>query len=246
MRLLEDSASAEVYGRACIVGTEYFPPSGVVTVGGFRSSRLQEIAGVLRGEPQTAARDSAMPTVTTAALRAWASEQAELIAISSISRERKLHAASVVMLCGGNASALPVAIRDLEYLTASSLAEFLRDLDEVELYLGSEITYDEDDNVRPKDFKNDFVVSSKLFFVPRHVPSILKLGAEDWPACIPGLHPPGQARCCEDVFHATIKTAWEATPEYDEDSRVVGEVAGEEILRRVRIYTRPRDLSRYA
>jgi len=46
------------------------------------------------------------------------------------------------MLCGGDASSLPIAILDGEYLTETSLSILLRGLVEVEVYKGIEIEYD--------------------------------------------------------------------------------------------------------
>ena len=237
-RELRDSRTGEVHGRACICIGRYYT-AGVVTVGGFRADTLQHIAGVLCGETESVARNSAMPTVPAPVLREWAMEQAKLISLAKLSGEHKLEAASLVMLCGGDASELPVAIRDGEYLTVSALESLLQGLSEVEMFEGSEIEYDEDDDVRPKAFRNDFTVSSTLFLVPRQASSILASSKQSWPECVPELYLAEQPKCCEDAFHSALKQAWGAEPEWDEDSRVVGEVHGEEISRQIRIYSRP-------
>ena len=156
-------------------------------------------------------------------LREWATEQAKLVASTKMPRDHKLEAASLVMLCGGNVSDLPVAIRDGEYLTASALESLLQELGEVEMYEGSEIEYDEDDDVRPKAFKNEFSVSATLFLVPHRAHSILTVGEQSWPECVPELYSESQERCCEDAFHGALRRAWGVEPEWDEDSRVVGE-----------------------
>jgi hypothetical protein len=111
------------------------------------------------------------------------------------------------------------------------------------MYEGGEIDYDEDDDVRPKAFKNEFIVSPTLFLVPEAASSILIVGKRSWPECVPDLYLPDQPKCCEDAFHSALKRAWGAEAEWEEDSRVVGEVQGEEILRQVRIYSRPGDPS---
>jgi hypothetical protein len=243
LRFLQDVKTGEMYGRACICAGSHHYTAGVVTVGGFRADTLGRLAGVLFGETESVARNSAMPTVPAPVLREWATEQAKLIESAKVSGEHKLEAASLVMLCGGDASVLPVAIRDGDYLTVSALEALLREVDEVEMYEGSEIEYDEDDDVRPKAFRNDFIVSPTLFLVPRRVASILTVGKQSWPECVPQLYLTGQPKCCEDAFHSVLKRAWGVEPEWDEDSRVVGEVHGEEISRQVRIYSRPVDPS---
>ncbi|MCX6929426.1 MAG: hypothetical protein NT154_40360, partial [Verrucomicrobia bacterium] len=242
-RELRDSKSGETHRRACICVGSSFYTAGVVTVGGFRADTLRDIAGVLRGETESVARNSAMPSVPAPVLREWATEQARLVASTKLPGDYRLEAASLVMLCGGDASDLPVAIRDGEYLTVSALGTWLRGLDEVETCEGSEIEYDEDDDVRPKAFRNDFKVSPALFLVPRRARSILSVGKQSWPECVPELYLADQPKCCEDAFHGALKRAWGIEPESDEDSRVVGEVRGEEISRQVRIYSRPLDPS---
>jgi hypothetical protein len=213
-------------------------------VGGFSSEPLQEVAGVFFGETETVARNSAMPTVPAALLREWATEQARLIAGSRIAGDEKLQAASLVMLFGGEVSDLPVAVRNGEYLTAKEVEALLRELDEAEVHKGSEIQYDEDeDDVAPKAFKNDFVSSSTLFLVPDRTHSILTVGKQQWPECVPELYLADQPKCCEEAFHQVLKRAWGVEPEMDSDTRVVGEVHGYEISRVVRIYSRPIDPS---
>jgi hypothetical protein len=242
-RELRDSRSGETHGRACIwVGSRY-DMVGVVTVGGFRADMLHQIAGVLRGETESVARNSAMPTVPAPILREWATEQAELIASARLSGRQKLDAASLVMLCGGVAFALPVAIRDGEYVTVAALDVVLRGLDTVEVYEGNEIEYDEDDDVRPKAFRNYFKVSPTLFLVPDGASSILTVGKQSWPECVADLYLADEPKCCQDAFRGALRHAWGVEPEWDEDSRIVGKVDGEEISRQVRIYSRPTDRS---
>ena len=243
LRLLRDSKSGETHGRACICAGNPYWTAGVVTVGGFRADTLCHIAGVLRGETESIARNSAMPTVPAAVLREWATEQAGLIASAKLSGGHKLGAASLVMLCGGVASDLPLAIRDGEYVTVGTIESLLSELSEVKVYEGDEIEYDEDDDVRPKAFKHEFIVSPTLFLVPRGASPILMVGKQSWPECVADLYLPDRPKCCEDSFHSALKRAWGAEAEWEEDSRVVGEVQGEEISRQVRIYSRPVDPS---
>ncbi len=147
------------------------------------------------------------------------------------------------MLCGGKISSLPLAIRDETYLDTGSIEELLRDIDdEILVYEGTEIEYDEDDDVLPKAFRNEFVPLSTLFFVPGKVSSILTIGKEYWPACLPDLYVLDQPKCCQEAFDMALERVWRCEPEYDKDVRVVGEVDGETISRTVRIYSRPTDI----
>lgn len=241
LRELTDPITGEHHGRASIFPSSQYwrPGDGVVTVGGFLAAKLQNIVGILRGEPRTVSRDSAMPTVPAGVLRAWASEQAELVAKMNITGRQKLHAAQVVMLLGGVPTDLPIAIRDDDYLTSAQLEEVLRTESQVEVYMGDELEYDEDDDVRPKDFNADLEVSKTLILIPKRDPSILDVGGEKWPQCIPDIYLSGRPRTCESAFHGVLHRAWGGGEEYDEDSRPVGTVHETEIMRNVRLYVRP-------
>ena len=244
LRLLRALASQETYGRACICVNRFHSQSGVVTVGGFRADSLYCIAGVLAGETETIARDCAMPSVPSEVLRAWATDQAGLIAATGrLSGEVRLEAARIVMLCGGDASALPLAIYGNAYLTLADLEGLLKGLHEVEVYEGSEIDYDEDDYVPERAFKDDFKKSSTLFFVPTEAPSILTVGKQYWPECVAGLYLPGSPKCCCEAFLMAIRRVWASEPECEKESRVVGEVHGAEISREIKVYRRSLDLS---
>jgi hypothetical protein len=244
LRFLKDPASGEIHGRAAFnVGVRY-GATGVVTVGGFRAAKIYELIGVLKGETSVVTRQSAMPTVTGPILRAWASEQAELIAKAGLPLSEKLKAASLAMLCGGDASKLPIVIQNDEYLTEKELESQLKELDEVEVFLGTEIDYSEEDDIRPSSFRNSFQVSTTLLFLPKTVPSILTVSNLSWPNCVPDLYLDENPQSCEEAFHRAVIAAWGGKAEFDEDTRNVGEVEGEDIKRAVRIYSRPIDVGK--
>ena len=69
------------------------------------------------------------------------------------------------------------------------------------------------------------------------------VGKQSWPECVADLYLPDRPKCCEDAFHIALKRAWGTEAEWEEDLRVVGEVQREQILRQVRIYSRPLDPS---
>jgi hypothetical protein len=245
LRVLTDPTTGEIHGRACLcLGPSYSVSPGVVTVGGFRACPVDCVGGVLLGEAATVARNTATPTATGSALREWAAEQARLISASKLDGDGKLVAASLVMLCGGDASDLPIAILNGEYLTGKELEHRLSAcLDEIQVYEGEVIEYDEDDYVVQRHFKDAFSASETLFFVPKKHPSLLRIGNQEWPSCIPGLYLPERPKCCEDAFHLALKAAWKTDPQWEEEKRTVGNVDGQEIEREVRIYSRPIDLS---
>jgi hypothetical protein len=111
--------------------------------------------------------------------------------------------------------------------------------------MGDGLEYDDEDDVRPKDFNADLVVSKSLIFVPLSEPSVREIGGVNWPACLPNLYLPEQPRTCEAAFEAVVKRAWNKEPEYDDDERVVGTVHHTEIFRAVRIFVRPVNITEY-
>jgi hypothetical protein len=138
---------------------------------------------------------------------------------------------------------LPIAIRDEEYLTDGEMEDLLRTVDEVAVYMGMELEYEEDDDVRPKDFEEDLSVSSELVFVPDRRLAILKLGGIFWPENLADLYTQDHLKTCEDAFHRSLERARGSVPDYDEDQRSVGKVHGTVIDRMVRVYARPTDAS---
>jgi hypothetical protein len=86
----------------CAIGTKlYHDDAGDVAVGGLRSMGLKQIAGVLVGRPERAARDLATPVVSGAALSRWATAQATLMGTADLTESERRAVAWAVFLCGG-------------------------------------------------------------------------------------------------------------------------------------------------
>jgi hypothetical protein len=124
LRLLHGPAG-EVLGRATITfmwkyGPGYSP--GVIVNGGFRIDKLESIAGVLVGSPQSAARESALPRVEPKELARWATEQGKLWQRESLPTESLNEVAQVVRNCGGEVMGLPIAFTDTGWLTPEDIA----------------------------------------------------------------------------------------------------------------------------
>jgi hypothetical protein len=129
------SADGSLVGRACITAgfaSRQFDDSfvsGVVTVGGLASCSMSGIAGILLGESQVAARDSAKPIVSHVQLANWATEQAELIADTSAADDYKSACAQYIRLCGGRTGALPIAVHQERWVTYADIVALARDSD---------------------------------------------------------------------------------------------------------------------
>lgn len=129
---------------------------GTLCVGGFATSPLQGIAGVILGESTKAARDSARPIVSPTELSRWANEQAALVAQLYIEPESLACSAEIIRLCGGETGALPIAIHRGNWLSAADIEKL--DLPEVIVIV--------DHFVRETELKHEdgFIANENVFF----------------------------------------------------------------------------------
>ncbi|MBI4662517.1 MAG: ATP-binding protein [Verrucomicrobia bacterium] len=240
LRPLQDSAG-RFFGRACIQpGDRHFSTRGLVTVGGFKSADLNHFGGILLGDTQAVARDVAIPIVPANVLRAWATEQAELLAKTRISDRLKAHGTAVVMALGGEVGILPIVIRDEDYLNAQMVTEIVSTASEIDVYSGVKIEFDEDeDDVHPREFRLHFKPSSELFFLPEFSQGILRVGSQNWPGCLPNLCPPDSPKCFRDALEQVLWKVWNVEPVCEEEERIVGKVQGHAIRRAVDVYSKP-------
>jgi hypothetical protein len=121
--LLKDS-SDEIVGRASLIphifGENY--SSGVVTVGGFRTTETKHVAGILVGNPGSAARDTAIPVIPTEEFQRWASEQAALGCKVCHDQTALIRLSECVRSCGGNTGNLPIAKYGSDWLNFKEIA----------------------------------------------------------------------------------------------------------------------------
>jgi len=131
-----------LHDRGIIVGRAAIGPyagleGGFVTVGGIRSStRSPHINGLLAGRSLRAARDEAELLVSPEELRRWASEQAALIAESSVWDERKATAARQIWILGGDIQNLPIAKIQDKWVNTLELLEWAKSRNSVLLLDG--------------------------------------------------------------------------------------------------------------
>jgi hypothetical protein len=116
---------------------------GVVTAGGLRASTLNGIAGVLHGEPVTAARDAALPLLSESALSSWATTQAEhLLPREDFPPDVLSACAMVVLACGGDISSLPLCQVGGIWKTQSELREWIGEQAEILVMDRDDVDYD--------------------------------------------------------------------------------------------------------
>lgn len=229
------------FGRACIWSTAKYSSEshGSVTVGGLAAARLTGIGGILLGTAYTIARDSAMPLVPAEVLSAWATEQAQLLCEAPLLSLDKLNAVAFIMQCGGNPGNLPIVQRGTEYFNSEGLRRILGEAESIILFEGDEVDYDEDaDDCHPKEFKEQFESDESIFFVRKHMPTILKVGGLTWPECIIDQVYPDRPKTYEQLILSIVSDVWGENVDESEDNRPVGRVYNTRISRSITILTR--------
>lgn len=237
MQLIQGE-DGQVFGRAFISPSRYSysADGGWVTISGLRAARLHNVEGVLLGEAMTAARDAAQPVASKEALARWASRQAELIASSVKDEERQARSAEVVLECGGDIGDLKFIRWGSDWLTTRELEDRVRSSSELAINFDGEFEYDEDlDTVHPKEFREEFKLSSEITLVLRHDGGILRVGSNSWPKSITRqqkLRDSNVAEHAREVIHRV----WGDDVQEDEEERIVGMVGASEITRRVTVF----------
>lgn len=245
MRPLEGD-DGRIYCRATIWPERYrsfFEPSGIgwITIAGLRANRLSNIYGVLLGEAVTAARDVANPLVDAKTLAAWATEQATLISATVTDEEIQAKAAEVVLECGGDVGELKILKWGSEWLSSDEFRYRLDEVERVDIYFDGEFSYDEDqDNVMPREFREEFTQEDDVALVLRHDGAILRGGGIHWPNAIIGRPAWSDSQVAAHV-RSLIAKDWGDEIESETVTRTVGKVGGIDIDREIARFSAPFD-----
>lgn len=243
MQPINDISSDQVFGRAFISPSRFSfsADGGWVTISGLRAVQLHNVQGVLLGEALTAARDSAQPLVTKEALAQWASNQAEMIVAAVKDEERQARSAEVILECGGKIGNLKVVKWGKDWLNANEFEEHLRASEEIAISFNGDFDYDEDeDNVHPKEFREDFEIAENIILVLKHDGNVLGKGGNSWPKSITGRTGWSDSNVTAYV-RELIKRVWSENLQEDEEERTVGKVHNSEIKRRVTVFRLKQD-----
>ena len=227
-----------LFGRAFIWPESYSfsKEGGWVTISGLRAAQLSNVQGVLLGEAMTAARDTAKPLATQEAMVLWATKQADCIGESVRDEERQARSAEVVLECGGGIGKLKIVKWGADWMTEREFEDKLRPSLELAINFDGEFDYDEDqDNVHPKEFRDDFNTSEDVALVLKHDGNILSVGNTTWPGSLIKRQRPQNSNVAAYVVDI-IRRVWGESVDEDEEERVVGTVGGEDIWRRVAVF----------
>lgn len=232
MRRLTDT-QGKIYGRATIAPSQFlFGGRGKVTVSGLRANTISNITGVIVGEPVTASRDLAKPTVPAEVLSAWATEQAKLIGSTRLADETKARAAEVVLECGGKIGSLPIVRWAREWLSAEEFAERISNKSTIYVNFDGEYSYDEySDEMHPREFADDFEESMEIVNVPKQDGSIIGDRGIKWPAMLFGRQ--SVRNNLSDRIRQIIGEKWGGEVEEFLEDCVVGTAGRRAVIREV-------------
>lgn len=230
--------ASELFGRAFIWPEPYSfsKEGGWVTISGLRAAQLSNVQGVLLGEAMTAARDTARPLATPEAMALWATKQAEIIGQSVKDEERQARSAEVVLECGGSIGNLKIVKWGTDWMTEREFEVALGSSSELAISFDGEFRFEEDeDNVHPKEFRDDFNVSDDVALVYEHDGRMLSVGSGTWPSSLIKRQRQRNSNVATYVVNI-IRRAWGENVEEDQEERIVGTVGGEDILRWVVVF----------
>jgi hypothetical protein len=136
----------------------------VVTIGGLYATTLSQIDGILIGDkPETLARDSTIPKIPLAVLCDWATEQAQIIDGEGLHERESVRSAAAIMALGGNAGALPFALKDEEGVNPAKIRKLLSNSNEIRVYEDLEVDYEEElDDMHARVFNDGFEANPEI------------------------------------------------------------------------------------
>lgn len=185
LRIIKD-ASGRVVGRACIspvcvsrrgVAHDEFYFSGIVTIGGFRSSHLSGVWGCLVGKPHTAARNIGIPVAESSAIGQWATDQARIALEYNLSSEQQVTIASYVRALNGSTEGLCIAESAAGWKSAADIA--------CDLFDGEVIIVQDAAISSARREHGDLSLMKNVFSVNVGIPGILQHGLHgvwiEWP-----------------------------------------------------------------
>ena len=139
----------------------------------------------------------------------------------------------MVLECGGSIGQLKIVKWGSEWLSAEEFESKLRNSREFAVSFLGEFDYDEDqDDVHPREFRDDFQVLEDIVTVERYDGGILNLGSVPWPRTL-FERPVAVTSNLEACVLTIIDRVCGDDVEESLDERVVGCAAGVDIVREV-------------
>lgn len=231
----------EVIGRGFLSSIEIFGSidsvfiEGAVTVGGFRTTGLSKIVGLFLGEAVRASRDIGLPIAKGELLKAWATEQSELV-VADLSINEKFEISEFIRALGGETKGQVVARHRKGLINIEEFEGIIRGgLKEIVIISTSGLSLIE------RDKGGEVNLNNNVFVTEVGIPGILQTRAEDhwvsWPTEDAGwFHSSTLEGLLIEVFSrvwgASLESVKEASTFSSDDepySCIIGDINGNEI-----------------
>ncbi len=183
--LLKDD-DGRIVGRLCLYKgglkkEEGFSIEGKVTIGGMQSSGLSGLLGILVGKSDRASRDVGVPIISTAKIKKWASDQANLLPKLNLDYNTEIECASVIRCLGGSTLTLKIAYHKQGLINYEELKTIIRktNYDSYLVVQDAAISnYERDNNCKINFFDN-------VIWIAMGIPGVLQTRNSnhyiDWP-----------------------------------------------------------------
>ena len=169
-------------------------------------------------------------------MASWATNQAEMIGASVKDEQRQARSAEVVLECGGEIGDHKIVQWGSEWMSESEFEEKLRCSTEFAISFEGEFDYDEDeDDVHPRDFRENFDISNDVALVLKYDGGILNVGNSKWPSSLGGRQRVQYSNVAAYV-REMVARLWGDNVDENEEKRVVGTVDGTDISRRIVVF----------
>jgi hypothetical protein len=157
--------------------------------------------------------------------------------------EQKSRCAEVILECGGQLLDLPIAAWGRDWIGEQTLMSKLNNAQEIVVSFEGEFRYDEDeDDVHPREFRNEFKIDPDVLTVVKHDGSILKVGRQSWPNSIAGVEPIMDTNLADTVMRI-LTECWGGNVQEHDEKREVGSVGSARISRNMTVFTRAKSNS---
>ena len=178
LTLIKDEAG-NVIGRAAVYKQDYVVNfsaeriySGTVTVGGFSTSDITGIPGILVGTSHRASRDVGVPIVNNKVLSDWATHQAQLLSNSLLNKPVEVHtdSAAVIRYMGGKTLDLKIASYGKQFVTYNEAVEIIKKSDISEFFMLSDTSF----FLHEKYGSTEIELLDNVFVVSMGTPGVLQ------------------------------------------------------------------------
>ena len=136
---------------------------GIVTVGGFKTTRLTGLVGVFKGRNIRASRDVGVPIISDEELSKWANNQSIKLQSIDLNEEQQVACASHIRHCGGLTNNFKIAHHQDGMLNYGQLVDKIKSLNTDLLY----VVHDAAISIYKRENKGDIEFNDNVIWVEK-------------------------------------------------------------------------------